>query len=160
MHLSVVFPTSASRVGALCLDKQLISTGGPDRIELCDILTKSGTFIHVKKRGRSSTLSHLFAQGINSAELLLNDQAFLDDARTLVTKVNRRFRGAIPQELHARKQITIASVVLSRSRRTDTPHGLPFFSLVSLQAAARSLRNAGVRVNVQQIREGAARRQP
>ena len=69
---------AAQTIGALCLDRKLINTGGPDSAEICDILTHDGIFIHVKKRGRSSTLSHLFAQGIGSAELLLHDQAFLD----------------------------------------------------------------------------------
>ncbi|HYM91947.1 MAG TPA: DUF6119 family protein, partial [bacterium] len=151
---------AAQAVGALCLDRKLINTGGPDSVEICDILTKDGIFIHVKKRGRSSTLSHLFTQGINSAELLLHDEIFLDSAREIVGELNRRFVSAIPKTLRAREQMTVAFVVLSRSKRKDTPHGLPFFSLMSLQAAARHLQDIGIQVQVQQIKEAAPTSQP
>lgn len=144
---------AAVEVDAVCLDRGLIGTGGPDRTEICDILTADGMFIHVKKRGRSSTLSHLFAQGINSTEMLLHDKAFLEKAAAVVDKVDSKFKPVIPTKLRAREAISVGFVVLSRSKRTDTPHGLPFFSLVSLQAAARHLQDAGIRVHVQQIRE-------
>jgi uncharacterized protein (TIGR04141 family) len=88
---------AAKAIGAISVDDRPIGVGGVDRVELCDILTKDGTFIHVKKRGRSSTLSHLFAQGITSSELLL--------------------------------------------------------SLVSLQAATQRLRDAGIQVFAQEIKE-------
>jgi uncharacterized protein (TIGR04141 family) len=144
---------AAESVAALCLDKKLIRTGGPDSVELCDILTADGTYIHVKKRGRSSTLSHLFAQGVTSAELLLHDDTFRTDASAIVRELDATFVSAVPSHPQARDQIRVAYVVLSRSRRTDTPHGLPFFSLVSLQTAARHLGDAGIHVSVQQIKE-------
>jgi uncharacterized protein (TIGR04141 family) len=144
---------AAAHIKALCLDGKLIATGGPDSMEVCDILTRDGTLLHVKKRGRSSTLSHLFAQGVSSAEMLLHDQPFLDATAALVAGLDSRFAAAIPKTLRAREQIKVAFVVLSRSRRTDTPHGLPFFSLVSLQAAARHLQDAGIEVHVQQVKE-------
>jgi uncharacterized protein (TIGR04141 family) len=146
---------AALKIKALCLDGKLVNTGGPDSAEICDILTRDGIFVHVKKRGRSSTLSHLFAQGIGSAELLLHDQTFLDAARTIVGKLDRRFTSAIPTTLLARDQIAVAFVVLSRSRREETPHGLPFFSLMSLQTAARHLKDIGIQVHVQRIKESA-----
>ncbi|HTU78965.1 MAG TPA: DUF6119 family protein [Solirubrobacteraceae bacterium] len=144
---------AAEAIGALCLDRKLVKTGGPDSVEICDILTRKGIFIHVKKRGRSSTLSHLFAQGIGSAELLLHDDTFLVAARAVVGKLDKKFVSAIPTTLRARDRISIAFVILSRSRREDTPHGLPFFSLMSLQAAARHLLDVGIQVYVQQVKE-------
>lgn len=97
----------------------------------------------------------MFAQGIGSAELLLHDQTFLDAARAVVSELDRTFIPAIPTVLRARDRIAVAYVVLSRSRRKDTPHGLPFFSLMSLQAAARHLEDIGIQVHVQQIKETA-----
>lgn len=144
---------AAAEIGALCLDRRLIKTGGPDSIEICDLLLADGMLLHVKKRGRSSTLSHLFAQGVASAELLLHDQAFLDDARALVKATNASFTSAVPAELQARERIKVGYAVLSRSNRTDTPHGLPFFSLVSLQTAARHLQDAGIEVQIAQVPE-------
>lgn len=144
---------AAASIGALNLDEKLIAVGGPDRIEVCDLLTLDGTFIHVKKRGRSSTLSHLFAQGIASAELLLNDDEFRSAATELVRALDNSFVSAIPADSGGRESIKVAYVVLSRGQRPDRPFGLPFFSLVSLQAAARRLHNAGIAVFAQEIHE-------
>lgn len=144
---------AAAHMGALCLDQKLVKTGGPHSVEVCDLLTAKGMFVHVKKRGRSSTLSHLFAQGVTSAELLLHDQEFLDDTRKLVQHIDPSFTSAVPQALQARGQIKVGYAILSRSRRQDTPHGLPFFSLVSLQAAARHLHDAGIEVHVAKVSE-------
>jgi uncharacterized protein (TIGR04141 family) len=144
---------AAATIDALALDGRLIVVGGPDRVELCDLLTRDGTFIHVKKRGRSSTLSHLFVQGITSTQMLLHDQTFLTDATKLVASLDESFADALPDMLGARDQIKVAYVIVSRGQRADKPFGLPFFSLVSLQAAARQLQNAGVELFVQEIKE-------
>lgn len=143
---------AAAAIGALNVDKALIGVGGYDRVELCDILTEDGVFIHVKKRGRSSTMSHLFAQGVTSSQLLLQDDVFLGKAKDLVQSLDPRFVSAIPDRTGAREEMTVAYVILSRSRRT-TPFGLPFFSLVSLMVAAQRLQAAGVKVFVQEIKE-------
>lgn len=144
---------AAAVINGACLDKKTIGLGGVDKVELCDILTKDGLFIHVKKRGRSSTLSHLFAQGVTSADLLLNDDDFRKDAASKVGEVDNEFISAIPQEPGARERIKVAYVVLSRGQREDKPYGLPFFSLVSLKAAAERLRGAGVEVFAKEIKE-------
>lgn len=144
---------AAAQIGALCLDRRLIKTGGWDSVEICDLLLSDGMLLHVKKRGRSSTLSHLFAQGVTSAELMLHDQEFLDDARALVTSANASFTSAVPAQLQDREQIKVGYAVLSRCKRTDTPHGLPFFSLVSLQVAARHLQDAGIEVHIARVPE-------
>lgn len=144
---------AADAIGALSVDGKTIGVGGVDRVELCDVLTLDGLFIHVKKRGRSSTLSHLFAQGVTSAELLLSDEEFRKKAVQLVSSHNKKYAKAVPSSLGARQEIEVAYVVLSRSKRKDRPYGLPFFSLVSLQAAAQRLGNAGIKVHVQEIKE-------
>ena len=144
---------AAEVIEGLSLDGKTIGVGGVDRVELCDILNKDGLFIHVKKRGRSSTLSHLFAQGVTSTELLLNDEEFRKDAVKLVSSHDKSFAAAVPDALGARDAIKIAYVILSRSKRKDRPFGLPFFSLVSLQAATRTLSNAGIKVYVQEVKE-------
>lgn len=144
--------TASAAIGALHVDRSLIGVGGRDRVELCDVLTEDGTFIHVKKRGRSSTLSHLFAQGVTSAELLLQDEEFLQAAANLVTQLDSKFSKAIPTQTGARDHVKVAYVFLSRARGAS-PLGLPFFSLVSLQAAAQRLRAAGLEVLVQEVKE-------
>ena len=60
-----------------CLDdEKIMFGGGRSRFELCDLLEASGTLIHVKRYGGSSVLSHLFAQGLLSAELLMKRPGF------------------------------------------------------------------------------------
>jgi uncharacterized protein (TIGR04141 family) len=145
---------AAEAVNGVCLDQKLVGVGGIDRIEVCDVLTKDGLFIHVKKRGRSSTLSHLFAQGVTSAEMLLNDDEFRKDAAKRVKEVDATFAAAIPQKPGAREKIEVAFVILSRGQRPEKPYGLPFFSLVSLKAATERLQGAGVKVWAKEIEEG------
>ena len=146
---------AAEKIGGACTDRKLIGVGGVDRIELCDVLTKDGLFIHVKKRGRSSTLSHLFAQGVTSAELLLRDERFRKDAAKRVGEVGAAYVPAVPTEPAAREKIKVAYVILSRGKRPDKPYGLPFFSLVSLKTAAERLRGAGVAISVKEVKESA-----
>lgn len=149
---------AAEQVNGVCLDGKTIGVGGVDRVEICDILTKDGYFIHVKKRGRSSTLSHLFAQGVASAELLLSDEDFLKDAAKKVSEAKANFKSAIPKILGSRAKIKVAYVVLSRGQRPDKPYGLPFFSMVSMKAATERLRRSGVEVHAKEIKEAQATR--
>lgn len=144
---------AAEALNALCLDKKLVFDGGPDRMEICDVLTREGNFIHVKQRGSSSTLSHLFTQGINSAERLLQDLDFRDRARELVSAENPDFALFFPEERPAAEAHEITFAVITRSNR-DTPLTLPFFSVVTLRAAALRLRALGFRVSIAAVHEG------
>lgn len=144
---------AAEALGALCLDKHLIYDGGPDKMEVCDILTKEGRFIHVKLRGSSSTLSHLFTQGTNSAERLLVDGDFRQKARAMISDVDPTFVEVVPQDRPkspADHEVTFA--VVTRSKR-ETPLTLPFFSVISLRAAAQRLTAFGFRVTIAAIPE-------
>jgi uncharacterized protein (TIGR04141 family) len=144
---------AAAKLDGVCLDGKLVGVGGVDRIEICDVLTKDGDFIHVKKRGSSSTLSHLFAQGVTSTDLLLGDDAFRADAAAKVREVDPSFVKAIPSGPGERGKIRVAYVILSRGKRKDRPFGLPFFSMVSLKAAVERLIGAGVEVRVREVKE-------
>jgi uncharacterized protein (TIGR04141 family) len=69
---------AAAHAGLLCLDQTDISPSGSTAIEPCDIYTANadpsarsgqrGVFYHIKISTRSSHLSHLFNQGVNSVE--------------------------------------------------------------------------------------------
>lgn len=144
---------AAKQIGGLCLDGETVGISGPDRIEICDLLTKDGYFIHVKKRSRSSTLSHLFAQGVTSAELLLDDDEFREGAAEKVAETGAEFKSAIPKSRGEREKIKVAFVVLSSGQRPEKPYGLPFFSLVSMKTAAERLRRAGIEVFAKEIKE-------
>jgi uncharacterized protein (TIGR04141 family) len=100
-------------------------------------------------------LSHLFAQGVNSAERLLEDPEFRDAARAVVANVNPAFADVLPDRQPQPGEIEVAFVVLTRSDR-DTPLTLPFFSVVSLRSAAMRLRALGYRVTATAVREATA----
>jgi uncharacterized protein (TIGR04141 family) len=60
----------------LCLDQQTArADDARSPVEFCDLLRDDGTFIHVKKAERSQSLSHLWAQGQTSAQLLNGNDA-------------------------------------------------------------------------------------
>ena len=144
---------AAAALDALCLDRKLVFDEGPDRMEICDILTRDGGLIHVKQRGSSSTLSHLFAQGLNSAERLVQDAEFRAKARDIVAREDPAFTEVVPAERPPdTSAFEITFAVITRSRRA-VPLTLPFFSLVSLRAAVTRLRAAGFRVSVAEIHE-------
>jgi uncharacterized protein (TIGR04141 family) len=143
---------AAVALDGVCLDKKFVYDGGPDKMEICDILTRTGGFIHVKHRGSSSTLSHLFAQGINSAERFLQEEDFRAKARAIAVGVNPEFADVIPARRPNADDHEITFAVITRSNR-DTPLTLPFFSVVSLRAALLRLRAMGFRVSVAAVRE-------
>jgi uncharacterized protein (TIGR04141 family) len=143
---------AAAAIDALCLDKKFVYDGGPDKMEVCDILTRDGGFIHVKHRGSSSTLSHLFTQGLNSAERLLQDPDFRRKAREVVAAEDEAFADVFTEDRPSPESHQITFVVITRSDR-DTPLTLPFFSVVSLRAAASRLRGYGFPVSVAAVRE-------
>lgn len=144
---------AAEKLGALCLDKKLIYDGGPDKMEICDILTSDGRFIHVKLRGSSSTLSHLFTQGTNSAERLLADSEFRTKARAVISKLDPAYADVIPLDRpNSASEHEITFAVITRSTR-ETPLTLPFFSVISLRAAAQRLGAFGFPVTIAAIPE-------
>ncbi|TAM66290.1 MAG: hypothetical protein EPN48_17930 [Microbacteriaceae bacterium] len=53
-------------------------------MEFCDVLSSGGDLVHVKRKSRSSTLSHLFAQGSVSATTLLSDGHCRTQIRQLI----------------------------------------------------------------------------
>lgn len=77
----------------LCLDRSLLTTRAhPRGFEACDLLGPDNVLVHVEKvsgRTGSSVLSHLFAQGLVSAESL-TDRETWDRFRGLVASGPRR----------------------------------------------------------------------
>lgn len=143
---------AAAALGGLCLDKKMVFDGGPDKMEICDVLTNARQLIHVKQRGSSSTLSHLFLQGLNSAERMFTDDEFRRQAREVIAAENPTFVDLVPVSRPDPANYEVVFVVITRSERS-TPLTLPFFSVVSLRAAARTLRGLNYRVSVAAVKE-------
>lgn len=128
------------RVSALLacdlLDKKLVkSDSSASPIEVCDLLM-GNKFIHVKhKKGNSSGLSHLFAQGRVAAELLISDQKFRTNARTQLKYQSRKL---IPEIKFMAKDYEVVFLVLG-AKCASVREDLPFFSKINLVGAYRSL---------------------
>ncbi|MEV8252323.1 DUF6119 family protein [Microbacterium sp. NPDC076768] len=131
------------------LDKQLVApNGAKTRLEFCDLIATDGSLIHVKRKSRSSTLSHLFAQGHVSAEAMV-DGLLRDQVRTAITKA-AGFEDASPWlefvppsgTAPARDTVTVTYAVIANSKAKGT-EWLPFFSRLTLMQTVRDLNRLG-----------------
>ena len=128
----------ATSINADCYDADLITLAGYDRIELCDVLTKNGDFIHVKKYAGSSVLSHLFNQGLVSGELLKSNPRFIEKAEE---KVGRKLKN-----LNNKK--VIFGIITKKYEKFD----IPFFSKVSFNNVRQKLIGLGYKVEIVKIK--------
>lgn len=123
---------------ALCMDAKNISHGGRySKIEFCDIFDVTNKkLIHVKKYSGSSVLSHLFAQGLVSAQLLLDDSEFR-------TKVEEKIKSPdVGGDYEFDNEISGFEIVYGIIKKPETPEiELPFFSKVNLNNIFARLRN-------------------
>src|SRR5690242_13102087 len=119
----------------------------------CDILTATGDIVHVKKVAGSSVLSHLFALGAVSADLLLNSTAFRDGAHARVAEAIRNHHNLLPADVTAlgalfathvnpRALRVIYLIGMDKSTR-PLEKALPFFSKVNLRAHVERIRSMG-----------------
>lgn len=123
----------------LHLDARIVRPGGASSgIEFCDLLRKDGTLVHVKRKSRSATLSHLFAQGSVSATTFFSDGTFRDELRALIAKERPGAAGAtwlalVPPSTAVvdTTKYTVSYLVLAKAPRTGGSW-LPFFSKLNL----------------------------
>jgi len=125
------------------LDKKLVKLKTHvGQIEICDLLHNTQRiFVHVKRWGASSVLSHLFAQGFVSGDLFLHSEEFRVEAR-------KRIGGTWVPSTPIAKDYEIAFALISQSRR---PLSLPVFSQVNLSACVAKLKGRGYRVTLTKI---------
>ena len=145
----------------LHLDAKIRRPGGASSgIELCDVLTIDGEFIHVKKKSRSSTLSHLFAQGSVSAETFIGDGVFRDKIRAEIAKretigQQQQWLDLVPPSNQSvnRATYTVSYAVITANTGQSW---LPFFSKLNLMQHGRLLENLGVKVSISRIDAGSS----
>jgi uncharacterized protein (TIGR04141 family) len=131
----------------LVVDRQLLrlhaERGG---IEAADILSTDGYFVHVKRKGKSSVLSHLFFQAGNSADLLRRSLEARDQLAALIPESQapatllKKVAGAVRDPTG--NEVVFA--ILGDWRDRDV-RALPLFSKISLVQAVRRLRLLGYR---------------
>lgn len=127
------------------MDRKLISYGGgASSIEFCD-LGAGERLIHIKRYSGSSQLSHLFAQGLVSSELFLQDANFRKRLNVKLPRGHKLANSAI-RPVAADYEIVFA--VISKS---PNPLDIPFFSKVTLRNTRRRLETYGYRVTKKKI---------
>jgi uncharacterized protein (TIGR04141 family) len=142
------------------LDRQLIQFGGKhDKIEVCDIYTGPSKlsnvnnkceFIHVKRGRSSSTLSHLFSQGLVSSTLLVKEPDFVKEVNK---QLEKNSFDELPLRFSGHGHEVIFAIIDGQS---GVPLDLPFFSKVTLQNCCKSIVAFGYAVSLMHIPESAA----
>lgn len=140
---------AAASADLALLDKKLgAPEGATTRIEFCDLLGTDGSLVHIKRKSRSATLSHLFAQGHVSAEALV-DGAVRDQIRSAVERAagnadaSRWLDRIAPSTSGVdRDSVTITYAVIANSKATGV-EWLPFFSRLALMQTVRDLNRLG-----------------
>lgn len=141
----------AKLMGYFKYDRKNVHHGGRrgDQIEPCDLLTKQYELIHVKRYGGSSVLSHHFAQGLVSSDLLYDDSVYRDKMRQ---KVPDDFKPLIPNKgIDPKKYKVIYAIIGRPPTGKKLAELLPFFSRVNLRRTVKQLRRMGYQVTVEWV---------
>jgi uncharacterized protein (TIGR04141 family) len=129
------------------LDRALIRVEGEAGIEASDLVSESGALIHLKRKGKSSVLSHLFLQAANSCELLRRSPQAQVLLRELVHEKSEYAAltdtiCAAHDEMLAGKGLEVVFAFLGNWHgRTIT--SLPLFSRISLVQESRKVSGLG-----------------
>jgi uncharacterized protein (TIGR04141 family) len=143
----------ARELGFGLMDQVPVRPGGArTSMELCDLLAPDGRFIHVKRKTRSSTLSHLFAQGVVSAQEFMLDESFRADARGRIPSGHADLTALVPDAQPRARDYKVVYAVVTRPS-DNWPLSLPFFSQLNASNAAKQLRNMQLAVSLVQIEE-------
>ncbi|SEQ49051.1 sporadically distributed protein, TIGR04141 family [Pseudomonas sp. NFPP19] len=126
------------REDLLCLDQVKINPLGVRyaNIEPCDFLSSDKQFIHLKDGHSSGPISHLWSQGVVSAEALVSDADFRKKLRSVVRELRNEAVRLLPaiNGRVVRADYTVVYGVMRKPYKNGELD-LPFFSKVSLQAA-------------------------
>lgn len=141
---------SIERDNIITLDRKTITVEG-NQIEICDLLTQRGQFIHVKPWKSSSTLSHLFSQGRVSAVTLLQDIGFRRDVRTAIEEIDPTFVDVVNEASINPNDVEVVFAIIDSDHR-DLHERLPFFSKLNMMHTVRLLRNLRFKVSKLHIR--------
>ena len=138
------------------VDGELIRLPGQTGIEPCDLVGPEGQLVHVKRKGRSSVLSHLFSQAVNSCKML----KVSDDARKQFTGIIGECSGspelaeeviAALASLNSKENGIEVVFAFLGSWRGRSVRSLPLFSRIALSQAVESINLMGYRARVKLI---------
>ncbi|HEM3645222.1 TPA: TIGR04141 family sporadically distributed protein, partial [Streptococcus suis] len=114
---------------------------GKSKIEPADIITRDRQFIHVKKGGSSSSLSHLFAQGLVSAQLLKNDNDYI---KHIEKNVQAKFGTSFIEN----NEIEVVFGVIDKRYKENFDKFLPVFSMINLSQVYDNILNLGYKCSI------------
>lgn len=151
-----------NRPDLLKLDQVKINPRGVTygNFEPCDFFSKNREFIHLKDGNSSGSISHLWAQGVVSAEAFVSDHDFKVKLRREVKTIsdrmagNRKFEKLFPtarQKLEREKYKVVYGIM--RKPYNNGNLGIPFFSKISLQGAVRRIEELGISVAIELIQK-------
>jgi uncharacterized protein (TIGR04141 family) len=147
-----------NRPDLLKLDKTKINPTGVKyaNLEPCDFFSKDRQFIHLKDGHSSGPISHLWSQGVVSAEAFVSDAVFRKKLRATVKSLGGGFEIKLPKsnEKIERGDYSIVYGIM-RKPYADGTLNIPFFSKVSLQAAVERIRQFGIPVALELIEKPA-----
>lgn len=147
---------------SLLLDKKTVRlTSRTSAIEICDVLRSERILVHVKKKLNSSSLSHLFSQGLVSADLLLMSQEFRRRVRDRIAPLEKarglgnRFSKLFPLDGISARDFTVVYGIITQWKKKTMTEALPFFSKVNLRRCLHDLTRMGYNVAYRRISEAA-----
>ncbi|MGA6164206.1 DUF6119 family protein [Amycolatopsis magusensis] len=133
----------AKDLGYELLDKKDLYFSRYEKIEICDLLTRDKELICVKSASKSSTLSHLFAQGQVSA-LLMHEKKYQEKLLWHLSKLSKSPRYGQPEDWTFVYAIAI-------DKHEPLAKSLFFFSKVKLYASANDIESRGFKVALRKI---------
>jgi uncharacterized protein (TIGR04141 family) len=133
----------------ICLDQTNISPAGSTEIEPCDIYTVTADanascgqrafYYHLKISTRSSHLSHLFNQGVNSVDLIQLEPVSREKMKALVTgKLNGNDPAAFLAPLDS-FDFKVVFGIITHKNKDNRSDNLPLFSKISLMRNMQQL---------------------
>lgn len=122
----------------ICLDRTDISPAGNTEIEPCDLFSVDAggdraTLYHIKISTRSTQLSHLFNQGLNSLELISLENQAKENLRGLIRdRLNGNDEAHYLAPLDADSFKVIFGIITHKDKDARSDN-LPLFSKISLR---------------------------
>jgi uncharacterized protein (TIGR04141 family) len=146
---------ASSNADLFLFDQRLVKPeGSATQIEFCDLLSKSKQLIHVKRKTRSATLSHLFAQGVVAAPLFVQDAQLRKQVKDIIREhaPSGGFLQHIPDARPRSADYEVVYAIVAKPS-ANWPLSLPFFSQVNLMHSCRLLDSLGFRFALQLVKE-------
>ncbi|GGX08633.1 DUF6119 family protein [Undibacterium macrobrachii] len=143
----------------LCMDQTKVSPTGANgsNLEPCDFFSKQQQFIHLKDSEASAPLSHLWNQGLVSAQSFRLDSKFRKDARREAGKRETKharsgFVNLLPKVANINpSDFTIVYGVLKKMNARTKKLNIPFFSKVALRGVVEQLTMMGYKTELHLI---------